>query len=138
MEPARIENLNRITLQLKAGRTADTMDITDSEVGCEFIYGLGTGGLTEFEYALADMHLGESIQLHIQTQQIEKFFGHIHLPVFYNVGELSSFYLNVRIQDLRKAAPREVIKAMAAIAGCGCSCCGDHDLPVDSESLPDG
>lgn len=133
MEPARIENLNRITLQLKAGRTADTMDITDSEVGYEFIYGLGTGGLTGFEYALANMQLGESIQLHIQTQQIKKFFGHIHLPVFYNIGELSSFYLNVRIQDLRQAAPREVIKAMAAIAGCGCSNGNRKTLPCSSE-----
>ena len=138
MEPAKVDNLSRITLQLKAGRTADTMDISDSEVGCEFIYGLGIGGLTEFECALADMQLGQSIQLHIQTQQIKKFFGHIHLPVLYNVGELSSFYLNVRIQALRKAAPREVVKAMAAMAGCGCSCCGDHDLHVNSESMPDG
>ena len=127
MQAVKIENLNRIFLQIKAGCTADTMDITDSVIHFDFIYGLGSGGLTPFEYTLAELHCGDTVQLHIHTNEIDTYFEHIQLPVFYNVQKLPSFYLNILVHDVRKAEPREVIKAMASIAGCGCSCCGDHD-----------
>ena len=74
MTRSKIQNLDLISLQIEAGRTPDTMDIAPSPVEYDFIYGLGPGGLTGFEFALADMQRGDSIQLNIQTHEIGRYF----------------------------------------------------------------
>ena len=133
MKTAKIANLDRVTLQIEAGRTESEMDITPMPVEYTFIYGLGAGGLTGFEFALAELQQGDSIQLHIQTHEIDKYFEHIQLPVFRSVLKLPFFYLKALIKDIQKAEPREVIKAMAAITACGCGCGGEHDHIFDGD-----
>lgn len=133
MKTAKIANLDRVTLQIEAGRAGNEMDLTESPVEYAFIYGLGAGGLTGFEFALAELQRGDSIQLHIQTHEIDKYFEHIQLPVFTSVMKLPFFYLNIRITDIQKAEPREVIKAMADITACGCGCGGDHEHIFDRD-----
>ena len=131
MTAEKIEPLTRVVLQIEAGRSADRMDLTNGMQECDFIFGLGSAGLTDFEYALVDLRPGESTRLHIPADKIDTIFEHIHLPVLGTIGALDAFYLTVRIKTVQKAESAEVIKAMAAMVGCGCSCCGHADGPLD-------
>ena len=133
MSLKQIDPMTRVSLELEAGRRADSMDITAGVEACDMIYGLGSGGLTAFEFSLAGKQPGDEIQLHIQTADMDAFFEHIRLPVLRLVGHLPDFYLRVRIKDIQPADSREVIKALAEAADCGCSCCGHTALESGDE-----
>jgi hypothetical protein len=89
--------------------------------------------LTAFEYALAGKRPGDKIQLHIQSSEMGPFFQHIRLPVLSRAGHLPDFFLSVRVKDIQPADSREVVKALADAAECGCSCCGHSLAPEDDE-----
>ena len=46
----KVKNLKKITLSLKAGTSKDSMNLTPKYSRLEFIFGLGSGGMTPFEY----------------------------------------------------------------------------------------
>jgi hypothetical protein len=100
------------------------MDLTPQPSQFEFIYGLGTSGLTPFEIQLADTTVGEEVQLHMSREDIPQVFQHL---VFFplNLPEhADSFYLKLKIKSVLQADQREVIKALAEIANCEDHCCG--------------
>ena len=59
METEKIGVLKKITLSVEAGTAPDSMDLTPKSAHFEFIYGLGTSGLTPFEIQLADKTVAE-------------------------------------------------------------------------------
>ena len=48
----KIGALKKVTLSLEAGRSPEAMDLTSQPLPFEFIFGLGTAGLTPFEVEL--------------------------------------------------------------------------------------
>lgn len=124
METEKIDLLKKITLSVEAGTASDTMDLTPESSQFEFIYGLGTSGLTPFEIQLADKTVGEEIRLHLNRQEIPQVFQHL-IPFPLNLPEhLDGFYLKLKIMKVIPAEQREVIKALAEIANCEDHCCG--------------
>jgi hypothetical protein len=124
METEKIEVLKKIILSVEAGTAPDSMDLTPQPSQFEFIYGLGTSGLTPFEIQLADKTVGEEVQLHMSREDIPQVFQHL---VFFplNLPEhADSFYLKLKIKSVLQADQREVIKALAEIANCEDHCCG--------------
>ena len=123
METEKIEHLKKITLSVEAGTAPDSMDLTPQSSQFEFIYGLGTSGLTPFEIQLADKTVGEEIQLHMSREEIPLVFQHlVHFSL--NLPEdADSFYLKLKIKSVLQADQREVIKALAEMASCGDNCC---------------
>jgi hypothetical protein len=124
METEKIEILKKITLSVEAGTAPDLMDLTPQPSEFEFIYGLGTSGLTPFEMQLADKTVGEEFHLHMSREEIPQVFQHL---VFFPLNlpeDVDSFYLKLRIKSVLKADQREVIKALAEIANCEEHCCG--------------
>jgi hypothetical protein len=115
--------LKKVHLSLEAGKTLDSMDLTPSPIRFDFIFGLGTGGLTPFEYELAEKEVGETIALSISKGRIPDMFGHLwpYLPSF--PGDVEILYLKVHLIGLSSADQREIIKALAESAEMGDHIC---------------
>ena len=125
-----VDNLKKITLSIEAGTSASKMDITAQPQSMTFVYGLGTTGLTPFEYGLAEKSTGDVVHVRIRPGERTRTFGHLQ-PLFGTVlDETAEVYLRVRIENIIPAEGREIISAMAAAAECGCDCgCGgEHGL----------
>ena len=122
-----VENLKKVKITLQVGSSTESMDIAPEPVDFEFIFGLGTSGLTPFEFSLANKHCDDEVILHINLRDIPETFAHIDLPILHDLPETDSIYLKARIADIQPAAGRELIKAMAEVGGCGDGgCCGNH------------
>ncbi|MGD8211312.1 MAG: hypothetical protein PVH37_25490 [Desulfobacterales bacterium] len=126
----KIENLKKIKLSWLAGTSQDTMNLTPKYPGFEFIFGLGSGGMTPFEYELVDKHEGQSVLIHLKKENLDRFFEHLNPPLLELFDVRNHIYLKVRIDAVTPAENREIIKAMADMAahggtGCDCGCgCG--------------
>ena len=124
----KIENLKKITLSVQAGTSQDTMNLTPKYPGLEFIFGLGSGGMTPFEYELVDKVEGESVLIHLKSEDFHRFFEHLNPPLMDLFDVNGDIYLKVKVEAVRSAENKEVIKAMADMAahgGAGCDCgCG--------------
>jgi hypothetical protein len=120
-----VDNLKKITLSIEAGTSANKMDITARPQSMTFVYGLGTTGLTPFEYGLADKSTGDVVQVSIRPGEFARTFGHLQ-PLFETeLDDTAEVHLRVRIDKIIPAEGREIISAMAAAAECGCDCgCG--------------
>ena len=114
--------LRKVHLSLEAGKTLHSMDLTHSPVRFDFIFGLGSGGLTPFEYELAEKEVGATIELSLQRDRIPEMFGHLwpFLPAF--PEDAKTVYMKVRLLGVSSADQREVIKALAASAESGEHC----------------
>ena len=126
----KIENLKKITLSLQAGTSQDIMNLTPRHPGFEFIFGLGSGGMTPFEYELVDKVEGQSVLIHLKKEGLHSFFEHLNPPLMDLFDVRNNLYLKVKIDAVTPADNREIIKAMAEMAahgeaGCDCGCgCG--------------
>jgi hypothetical protein len=126
----KIENLKKITVSLQAGTSHDTMNLAPKYQELEFIFGLGPGGMTPFEYELVDKVEGQSVLIHLKKESFHSFFEHLNPPLMDLFDVKSNIYLKVKIDGVTPAENREIIKAMAAMtahggAGCDCGCgCG--------------
>lgn len=126
----KVDNLKKVKVSIKAGTSQDTMDLTPKHPQIEFIFGLGPGGMTPFEYYLVDRTEGDSISLYLKKDDFDSFFEHLHPPLMDLFDGRDDVYLKVNIDTAIPAGSREVVKAMAEMAahggvGCDCGCgCG--------------
>lgn len=89
-----------------------------------FIVGVGTGGLSPFEYALLEKKPGDVVRMQIAGGESALTFEHLDPPVegLWVDGRLD---LEAEVSAVEPAAPREIVQAMAASGGCGGGCgCG--------------
>ena len=120
-----VDNLKKITLSIEAGTSAKKMDITARPQSMTFVYGLGTTGLTPFEYHLADKSTGDEVLVSIRPGELARTFGHLLPLLETELDDTAEVRLKVRIDRIIPAEGREIISAMAAAAECGCDCgCG--------------
>ncbi len=124
MEKEKIDFLKKITLSVEAGTVPYSMDLSPQSSHFEFIYGLGSDGLTPFEFQLADKAAGDEVHLRINREEIREFFQHLILSPLNLPENVDAFYLTVKIREVVPADQREVIKALAEIANCEDHCCG--------------
>ena len=128
-----IKPMMKVNLSFMAGETPNEMDITLDHPDFEFIFGIGSGGLTPFEYELADMNAGDDIDIQLRNTDTQRFFEHLYPSVRGLFLDRSELFLNVRIKAIGPAEGREIIKAMAEMTarsesgggcggGCGCGC----------------
>ena len=124
----KIENLKKIKLSWQAGTSQNIMNLTPKYSGLEFIFGLGSGGMTPFEYELVDKVEGQSVLIYLEKESLHSFFEHIKPPLMDLFDVRNNTYLKVKIEAVTPAENREIIKAMADMAahgGAGCDCgCG--------------
>ena len=124
----KVENLRKITLSFQAGTSKDTMDLTPKYPKFDFIFALGSDGMTPFEYELVDKAEGEEVLLHIHKQGFYNFFEHLNPPMWDLFDDCEDVYLKATIAAIATADSRDIVKAMAemtAHGGGGCDCGGD-------------
>ena len=124
--PDKVENLSKIGLSVQIGSKRDDMDIMPEPLDFEFIFGIGSAGLTPFEFELAGKCAGEEIILHVDSSQIRESFRHIQIPFPSISREHNELFFRFKITNLSRPEYKEIVSAMAVSAGCGCGCCGAH------------
>lgn len=124
----KIENLKKLRLFLTAGTSSGVADLEWPESEFEFIFGLGSGGISPFEYDLAEKTIGDEVVVHLSRQTFHDYLMHLQfqLPVHRLFEDRDSFYLTIRVDAIEQADNREIVKTMAELAGhgngCGCGC----------------
>ena len=116
--------MKHVKLSIQAGTRDDNMDIAASPIQLEFIYGLGKNGLTPLELGLDGLAVGEAVVFKLKPSDFNHIFEHIPVPSFILPAGCSELYLHLQVQGLSPANPRDVIREMAALSGCGDDCCG--------------
>jgi hypothetical protein len=116
--------LKKVNLLIQAGTSLHACDLTSGAAGMEFVFGVGSHGLTPFEAQLANKPVGYQLDLQIPTEGLYGFFGHIFPPLHRVPDLLETIFLHVRIDDITEAESREIVKALAEVAKCGDHCCG--------------
>lgn len=129
MNPAatKIDYMQKITLALEAGSSAEAVDLTPEAVTFDFIFGIGSQGLTPFEFQVAGLSEGEVVVIPVLQSEAGPFFGYHRPPILQWTAGREVFYLTVHVLRVAPAESREVIKAMAdmtACNDCGGDCCG--------------
>jgi hypothetical protein len=129
-----IDVMKKISLTYTAGTSPNTRDLIETSRKMDFIFGIGTEGLTGFEYALAGKGLGDAGYIEVTPSTFDETFGHIisKNDMFQRGGiDPVRFYLQYTIDGISDTSPGEVVKSMAAAVGggcdggCGCGC-GSH------------
>ncbi|MBW1802975.1 MAG: hypothetical protein JRJ85_19865 [Deltaproteobacteria bacterium] len=119
-----IEALKKVMLSFQSGNSPEDMNILREPVTEAFIFGIGTGGLTPFEYQLVGKKEGDTLAIHVEGQNMAGTFQHLFFPSL-GISEASApVYLKIKVVKVMKADQREVIGAMAENAGCSGHCCG--------------
>lgn len=123
-----VQPLKKVKVRLQAGATDAVMDIPLPSPEIDFIFGIGSGGLTPFECLLSDRRVTESFSGHVAGAEASLFFGHV-APALGRLFETrETVFFNACIVAVETPPPREVIKAMADVAahghavGCDCGC----------------
>ena len=120
----KVGNLKKVAVLLEAGTRPETMDLTREPIPYDFVYGVGTHGLSPFEFELADKGEGDEMVIPVRTEEMANFFCHHFMPQLEIPEGVGAFYLRTLIAEVSAADQREVIKAMAEAATCGTGCCG--------------
>ena len=124
-----VDMLRKISLSIEAGTSSGTMDLTKKPFEMDFIFGIGSNGLTPFEYELADKHQGHVFEVRVPRRSASIFFEHLAFSILKNIEFQDDFFLKASILNISTPESREIIKAMATKSGCGddCNCgCGCH------------
>ena len=93
--------------------------------------GIGTGGMTPFEYLLAGRGPGDEICFRVTRPDMEQFFEHLVLAFCAPFKDRDEVHFQVRITGIEPADGREIVRALAELTahagsgGCDCGCwCG--------------
>ena len=116
--------LKKISLRLEAGTGSGKTDLTAGPIAFEFIFGVGSQGLSPFEFELADKKEGDGLSLHVRGEEIVDLLQHLLVPSLAALEGVHAFSLKVNIVGVNEADPKEVIKAIAEAGSCGDHCCG--------------
>ncbi|MDX9786490.1 MAG: hypothetical protein RBT11_06930 [Desulfobacterales bacterium] len=125
-----VEHLNKVSLLIQAGTSPERMDIAPIPLAYDFVFGVGSQGMTPFECTLANKPLEEEFVIHLEKKSVADFFEHIRLPLGDLFDQRHEAYLKIRIADASPADDRTIVKQMAQLAahgggGCDCGCgCG--------------
>jgi hypothetical protein len=118
-----IEPLSKITADLVI-TPADT-DHSPQSTQAEFIYGLGSGGLTDFELLLGKAPPETMIELTLNRSEIGRMFKHLACLVPLPKDMPGQVTIHARVTAAQPADSREIVRAMAASQQCGEGCdCG--------------
>ncbi len=123
----RIDNLKKVTLILEIvthGEASPEKAVSD---GHEFIFGIGSGGLSPIEMELQGRNQGERFTMNIKENEWPGVFGHLKAPDFSGPIGDAGIDLKVFVARVEPAEQKEIIQAMSAASACGADCCSGHE-----------
>jgi hypothetical protein len=126
-----VEPLQKISVTLRAGAAAGNMTLPLARPEITFICGIGTGGMTPFEYLLAGRKPGDEISFRVARPDMEQFFEHLAPAFSAPFKDRDEVHFQVGLTNIEPADGREIVRAMAELTahagsgGCDCGCgCG--------------
>ena len=114
-----------VEITLSVG-SADSTGASGEVRTLAFIYGLGSSGLSPFEFHLAQAGTGDTVQLEVDPEQWDSYFGLLHLTWPESLPQHAKRRIQVQVQAVNTPPQREIIQALAESTACGSGCCGDH------------
>jgi hypothetical protein len=111
----KIDHLKKVSLLL---------EVESQTTPLEFVFGIGSEGLSPIEFELAEKKEGDTVALQLSGGDVADTFQHLMIPALGSLEGRQSFVVKVHVKHVRPADQKEVIKAMAEIASCGDHCCG--------------
>jgi hypothetical protein len=120
----KVGSLKKISVLLEAGMRSEVMDLTREPIPYDFVYGVGTHGLSPFEFELSEKREGDEIIIPLRTDEMANFFCHHVIPQLGIPEGVGEFYLRALIAEISAADPRDIIRAMAEASACRSGCCG--------------
>ena len=123
---AKVAYMQKITLTVDMNNPPGENASDHSPAKFDFVYGMGSAGLTPLEFALSEKNAGDEVHLQLRPDQIPAFFGHIRPPALHVQEGKDPIDLRVRILEVSPATGREVVRTLADVANCGDNCCGHH------------
>jgi hypothetical protein len=120
-----VQPLKKVTLSVNVSTQAEGNNPDQDSQTFQLIFGLGTEGLTPFEFLLSKQMQGDIFSLKLHPNDICHTFKHITLPHFDIPNSAESIFFTFQMIKIEEADHREVIKAMAELNSCGgsCECC---------------
>jgi len=120
-----ISPLTKVSLSLSAADDASGHKLTPADIQFEFIYGIGTEGLSTFEKELHGLLAGARMTIRVETREMESYFEHLRCPLLEAVRIQPPFNLAIEVLSVRPATDRELVQALANKDSSGCDCdCG--------------
>ena len=120
-----VSYMKKIRLSMEAGTSIKNMDLTDEPFDLNFIYGVGTDGITRFEKALFGKYPGDEITVEVTPLQINDMLGHLNQAIQNRVPLKSPCFLKARVIAVDAPDRREIVRAIAGgVASDGCGCGG--------------
>ncbi len=121
------EPLTKISVVLEAGAPPDRLDLRVPEAEFSFVLGIGSRGLTPFEYLLIGRSAGDTIHFSLTAGELAVFFEHLAPPLAPLFDGRVEVHFQARIERIEPVDGRAVVKAMAeslahGSGGCGCGC----------------
>ena len=121
-----IDGLMKVSLDIWKAPSPASVDLDQPPTPVTFIFGVGPGGLSEIEYALAGKKKGDRVTLTLSPNTFHAIFSHLACQFHGVAGDHSKpISLVIQVTGVSRAENREVVKAMAG--GTGSSCSGGCD-----------
>ncbi len=97
------------------------------DIHFEFIYGIGTQGITSFEKDLHAKSPGDSITFCMNGVDLQDHFEHLLCPLMEVIQVQPPVDLEIEVKSVTPASSRELVSAMAKLGGgchgdCDCGC----------------
>jgi len=122
-----ISPLTKVTLTLTACPDNSSIGPSPAKTQFEFVYGIGTEGLSAFEKELHGLFIGDRMTIRAVADEMQSYFEHLRCPLLEAVKLQPPFDLTIEVQSVTLATNRELVHALANrdVSGCDCDCgCG--------------
>lgn len=126
-----VQHMKKVSLLLKVAGEPGLERLTDCPVSFEFIYGVASDGICQFESIISGKQEGDTLHVPVTKADACNFFGHILSPLRQALGlhiMPETCTLAIEIAAVMDATDREVAQAVAkglSHGSCGGSCgCG--------------
>ncbi|MGD8252614.1 MAG: hypothetical protein PVH30_07050 [Desulfobacterales bacterium] len=123
--------MKKITLSFSVDSENDSGKDRKQSPAMDIIVGVGSRGLTPFEYELLDKAVGSRLRVSLPSHEFHSFFEHLASAIHKRLPQLPQEpirHFSVEIDAITEPTPKEIIKAIAAATdgcsdgGCGCGC----------------
>lgn len=117
--------LTNVSLALAASVDAPGHRPPPVNIQFEFVYGIGTEGLSAFEKELHGLLAGARMKIRVETDEMQSYFEHLRCPLLEALKIQPPLDLAIKVLSVRPATDRELVHALANRDGGGCDCgCG--------------
>lgn len=121
-----VDNLRKVKLLIKASKKDGGSEGSHAGEPYEFIFGIGSGGLSLVEMELQGLRQGGKVTLEVTQENLGEFFGHLQPPSLPELEKGARLSVTMIVEEVARAGQREIVQAMSDTAACGSDCCSHH------------